>query len=687
MTKYPKLLQDSENSCGAYCIKMILNYYHYDDEIKNIKKKCRMTKEGITVFGLIQALKEYHIEAKAYQCEWKSLDENLKVPAIAHLQRNQIYHYVVIYKIHDRYFLIGDPAQGLIKMSYESFHEQFTGVIIKIDHVGHPVNHLRSFSFSMFVKQHIQRHKTIIFKIILKTMMISLLTLLFSFYYRLLIDEFVHDTMLEILLITFAFSIIYVIKLFMSYYRNINIIDLKLILNHQYITKTMQNIIYQDFSYFLQYDKGIILSRANYLFELTDYFIELYQVLFVDIMMIIGTFILLMSLHFILFFVGFFIVGIILYVCYIFNRKIHLKNKFLLEKKEILNQGILEYQDNFFQTIQFRLKKMMKNKLAYFYDEYFHQEYEKGNALNDYQISIESLIQSMLIVLLMIAIYLFHFDMISLGTVILVYMLLSYLVDPLLHISSFLIINDEIRIIFERYKDMIPDKSVKKRRIKTITSVEFKDVSFSYGYTLPLFEHLSLTIKQSFILQGKTGSGKSTFLKLLSGQLDAVKGQILINHKDIKDIDKNSLYEHIKYLDKNPVFYHESLEFNMILDHQEKREKMIELLNYFHLDEVIECLSKHLDSQASMLSSGQAQLVMIIRALLCDIDILILDEAFSNIDDHRVKLLFDYLNHLDIILIIVSHQINLMNKKYDCVIIDSGKILSEDSYGNRFSDH
>ena len=37
MAKYPKFLQDSENSCGAYCIKMILNYYHFDDEIKNIK--------------------------------------------------------------------------------------------------------------------------------------------------------------------------------------------------------------------------------------------------------------------------------------------------------------------------------------------------------------------------------------------------------------------------------------------------------------------------------------------------------------------------------------------------------------------------------------------------------------------------------------------------------------------------
>lgn len=64
MLKYPIFLQDNENSCGAYCIKMLLSFYKRDDEIKNIKKRCRLTKEGVTVYGLIQVLKEYHLEAK-----------------------------------------------------------------------------------------------------------------------------------------------------------------------------------------------------------------------------------------------------------------------------------------------------------------------------------------------------------------------------------------------------------------------------------------------------------------------------------------------------------------------------------------------------------------------------------------------------------------------------------------------
>ena len=106
---------------------------------------------------------------------------------------------------------------------------------------------------------------------------------------------------------------------------------------------------------------------------------------------------------------------------------------------------------------------------------------------------------------------------------------------------------------------------------------------------------------------------------------------------------------------------------------------MIELLHYFMLDDLVNGLDLKLDEQGGFLSSGQGQLVMIIRALLSEPDVLILDEAFSNIDQERLQLF------QKIIVIIVSQQINMMNCQLDCVIIDSGKIVGEEDYGNRFS--
>lgn len=685
MLKYPIFLQDNENSCGAYCIKMLLSFYKRDDEIKNIKKRCRLTKEGVTVYGLIQVLKEYHLEARAYQCEFKHLFEEVNCPAIVHLKQDDLYHYVILYKVKDGYFLVGDPAKGLIKMSYESFSKQFTGIIIMIDHVGMPITKRTSYTFQNFLKDHFKQHYQTIIKMMIKTIIISMLTMIFSYYYQLMIDSFSKYPIYQIVFISLGFTVLYAFKLLLDYLRRQQILELSRELNQEYALKTMQNLIYQDYDYMDGLEKGTLLSRSQNLFELSQYFIEFYHVIFIDSILMLFILIFILSIQFFLFLIVLLMMVIIFLVFYFYSKKLHIENKKILEQKEHLNDGLLEFQENYFQTIQFKVKKMMKNKLGYLYDNYFMDVYHHDEITNRHQIQLEALIQIMIMVVLLFSIFIYKKQQMTLGTVMLVYLLLSYMIDPLMKISVFIAMHDELQIIFERYKEMLPEKRERKKKIKKIKSIELKHVSFSYGYTRPLFDHFQLKIERSLFIQGKTGSGKSTLLKLIMNQLQPTKGEIVINGINLQELDLNSYYSHIKYLNKTPVFYKESLRTNMIFDRLFLENKMIELLHYFMLDDLVNGLDLKLDEQGGFLSSGQGQLVMIIRALLSEPDVLILDEAFSNIDQERLQLLINYLSFQKIIVIIVSHQINMMNCQFDCVIIDSGKIVGEEDYGNRFS--
>lgn len=685
MLKYPIFLQDNENSCGAYCIKMLLSFYKRDDEIKNIKKRCRLTKEGITVYGLIQVLKKYHLEAKAYQCEFKHLFEEVNCPAIVHLKQDDLYHYVILYKVKDGYFLVGDPAKGLIKMSYESFSKQFTGIIIMIDHVGMPITKRTNYTFQNFLKDHFKQHYQTIIKMMIKTIIISMLTMIFSYYYQLMIDSFSKYPIYQIVFISLGFTVLYVFKLLLDYLRRQQILELSRELNQEYALKTMQNLIYQDYDYMDGLEKGTLLSRSQNLFELSQYFIEFYHVIFIDSILMLFILIFILSIQFFLFLIVLLMMVIIFLVFYFYSKKLHIENKKILEQKEHLNDGLLEFQENYFQTIQFKVKKMMKNKLGYLYDTYFMNVYHHDEMTNIHQVQLEALIQIMIMAVLLLAIIIYKKQQMTLGTVMLVYLLLSYMINPLMKISVFIAMHDELQIIFERYKEMLPEKRERKKKIKKIKSIELKHVSFSYGYTRPLFDHFQLKIERSLFIQGKTGSGKSTLLKLIMNQLQPTKGEIVINGINLQELDLNSYYSHIKYLNKTPVFYKESLRTNMIFDRLFLENKMIELLHYFMLDDLVNGLDLKLDEQGGFLSSGQGQLVMIIRALLSEPDVLILDEAFSNIDQERLQLLINYLSFQKIIVIIVSHQINMMNCQFDCVIIDSGKIVGEEDYGNRFS--
>lgn len=685
MLKYPIFLQDNENSCGAYCIKMLLSFYKRDDEIKNIKKRCRLTKEGITVYGLIQVLKKYHLEAKAYQCEFKHLFEEVNCPAIVHLKQDDLYHYVILYKVKDGYFLVGDPAKGLIKMSYESFSKQFTGIIIMIDHVGMPITKRTNYTFQNFLKDHFKQHYQTIIKMMIKTIIISMLTMIFSYYYQLMIDSFSKYPIYQIIFISLGFTVLYAFKLLLDYLRRQQILELSRELNQEYALKTMQNLIYQDYDYMDGLEKGTLLSRSQNLFELSQYFIEFYHVIFIDSILMLFILIFILSIQFFLFLIVLLMMVIIFLVFYFYSKKLHIENKKILEQKEHLNDGLLEFQENYFQTIQFKVKKMMKNKLGYLYDTYFMNVYHHDEMTNIHQVQLEALMQIMIMAVLLLAIIIYKKQQMTLGTVMLVYLLLSYMINPLMKISVFIAMHDELQIIFERYKEMLPEKRERKKKIKKIKSIELKHVSFSYGYTRPLFDHFQLKIERSLFIQGKTGSGKSTLLKLIMNQLQPTKGEIVINGINLQELDLNSYYSHIKYLNKTPVFYKESLRTNMIFDRLFLEDKMIELLHYFILDDLVNGLDLKLDEQGGFLSSGQGQLVMIIRALLSEPDVLILDEAFSNIDQERLQLLINYLSFQKIIVIIVSHQINMMNCQFDCVIIDSGKIVGEEDYGNRFS--
>ena len=94
------------------------------------------------------------------------------------------------------------------------------------------------------------------------------------------------------------------------------------------------------------------------------------------------------------------------------------------------------------------------------------------------------------------------------------------------------------------------------------------------------------------------------------------------------------------------------------------------------MDKFINQLEMIIDVDGKPLSSGQCQIMMIIRALLLKPDVLILDEALSNVDDHKMEKILNYLYNYrkEIIVIIVAHQTRLVNRFFDYAVIKNGKI-------------
>ena len=112
-------------------------------------------------------------------------------------------------------------------MSYESFSKQFTGIIIMIDHVGMPITKRTNYTFQNFLKDHFKQHYQTIIKMMIKTIIISMLTMIFSYYYQLMIDSFSKYPIYQIVFISLGFTVLYAFKLLLDYLRRQQILELR----------------------------------------------------------------------------------------------------------------------------------------------------------------------------------------------------------------------------------------------------------------------------------------------------------------------------------------------------------------------------------------------------------------------------------------------------------------------------
>lgn len=675
--KYPIYKQDNHYSCGAYCILMILRYHHCKEEIKNIKEKCKLTPAGISVYGMIKCLEEYNIEAKAYQCSLKDIEENVKLPCIIHTIHENMAHYMVLYAIDKQVATIGDPGSGLVKMPLDKLEQIFSGVCISIIHVGRM--HLQSsyFSFYQFIYQHFKTHYHQVLKIVGYSTIISILSIVGSFYFQMIIDTVHQKEYFIIVLFTMLFMFLSFVKTMTLYIRKRFSIYIKKELDDDYVNRTIQNMVYLPLHYFVVNQEGVLLNKIKNLYQLSEFFIHMYTTLFMDtifvIMLLIGICIL-NSMIGILVSVVLTIVAVLCYKCL---QKINHMNKEVLMKDDAMHQTILEYIYNMFMIHQYHHKQIMKNKIGTYFTEYQQAVVKREHVFNVLNSIIEGILQGLLYIVVLLACLLYKQGLISIGDSIVFYMLVSYAIDPLLHMIALLIEKEEIHLVFERYKDILPAKKKKLKKIKKITSITLEQVTYSYGYSKPIFEHLDLTITKSMWLQGETGSGKSTLLQLMMGYDEVVKGEIRINDRDIKEIDRQSLYQRMFYVHKQPVFFNETLRFNLVGVDRSKEHRLLELLQLFSVEQLSNHLDETISKDGGFLSSGQQQIVMIIRAILKNPDVLILDEALSNIDEHRARKILLYIENClkGTIVILVNHQTNVVNVKYDCVIMKDGNII------------
>lgn len=220
--------------------------------------------------------------------------------------------------------------------------------------------------------------------------------------------------------------------------------------------------------------------------------------------------------------------------------------------------------------------------------------------------------------------------------------------------------------------------------------IEFENVDFHYGvHTRPLYKTLNVSIRsgERVGLVGHSGSGKTTFVKLIQRLYDVSGGRVTVDGVDIREVAQASLRRQIAIVQQDPVLFHRSLAENIAYGRPEaSREEIIEAAKLANAHEFIDRLPKGYETlvgeRGIKLSGGERQRVAIARAFLSNARVLILDEATSSLDSESELLIQQAMDRLMVgrTTLVIAHRLSTVRSLDRLLVFDGGQIVEEGTH-------
>lgn len=219
-----------------------------------------------------------------------------------------------------------------------------------------------------------------------------------------------------------------------------------------------------------------------------------------------------------------------------------------------------------------------------------------------------------------------------------------------------------------------------------IGNIEFKNVSFSYNNDKEILKNINFKINngEKIAIVGPTGSGKTTIIQLLLKFYNINSGSILIDGKNINDINTNILRDNIKVVLQDAHLNNENIKDVLKYSNDVSDKEIKDLLKRINIKPNFLGMNEKLENITSIdnLSNGQKQIISMIRAMLSNPKIVILDEATSDVDSLTEKNIESSINELTKgkTSIIIAHRLSTIISADKIIVIDNGKVLEEGTH-------
>lgn len=658
--------QRDEKDCGVCALLSIIRHHKGNVPLEKIRLDAKTTNEGTTALNLILASQKYGFEAEGVKLN--SIYDIKQFPAIAHMNLKKGYtHYVVIEKITKDKIVIMDPAKGKVVMKVNDFICEWSNVVLlfypkqKIIVLKNEVTIFKLFTRVM------KSEKGLIKIIIFVSFLLMLLSILLGYYFQILFSSITNGYSYKYLkIIVIIFLIFTIFKIILSFYRTY-------LENH--LNKNIDCLLNSDFLSHLynlplnvitSRNVGEIVSRVNDLTSIKNIITEIFMSSTLDLILVAIAVPLLINISKNLFLILFLMIILYFLIGLIFSKAIFKRAYQNISYEADFNNNLIEDIKMINSIKNLNVISPALKKLEYKLTNYLYDSYLLNIVINNEK-TLKSIIYEIgFFIINTYGLYLLYKNKILLINIITFNTLLSLFLDPLKNIVDNMPKYCYMKATISKINDFL---SLKKEELGDIEDtygyeLRFKNLTYSYNKYENIIKNFNLIIPEgSFILlKGPSGSGKSTICNILNKYIIDYDGNILLGAINIKDLSINTIRNNILYVNQNENIFSGTIRENIALD---KKISEVDFQYICYLCKIDEIVKKRplryetfISPDENNLSGGERQRIILARALLNSFNILLLDEALSEVD---MKLELSILKNMrklykDKTIIYISHK-------------------------------
>lgn len=698
--RFPFVMQRDSAHCGVACVEMLCKYFGNDVSYDIILEFCRANVNGMSFKQIRSTVEHLGFLTKSVRIP---LNELRKVNSICILHWNKN-HYVVLYKVKGNSFYIADPAKGRIKYEYDDF-VKYWSIDSKSDSEGYAMfveptdkfynytkydNKSNSFRISIYLKQYAKSISLIFFTLLITGIFLSLL----PFLTQKIVDIGIKDkNMFFIMLVLLGQLALTLGKITFDFVRKWILVKISMSINISMVSEFLIKLVRLPMWYIESKHIGDLQQRLYDHSRINSFLTtQIPNIIYSSILFLIFSIVLLLY-NSIVYFV--FAVFSILYVLWtiVFLKKRKVIDYEYFDKQSENNIKIYQYINN---LQEIKLQNCEARRCAEWKEtqrQMFSVQTKNLKLQQTQEIGSILLNETKNIVMTAFTAYAVILGNVSLGGMLAIQYIIGQLNGPVEQLMGFIYSSQDVRISMERINEVrnLPSEENIYGNIESVnpsfaTAITVSHLNFSYDKFSDryILQDINLDIKRGKVtaIVGASGSGKTTLLKILLGYYMPTEGTVRLGSDELKAYNIQWWRRQCGAVMQDGVIFSDTIARNIsIEDDNIDYSRLNMAIRMSNSSEFIDNMplgyNTVVGQEGIKLSKGQAQRILIARAIYKNPDYLFFDEATNSLDAKSENAIVSSLSDFfkDKTVVVIAHRLSTIINADQIAVLNDGRIV------------